>query len=595
MKLEGKVGGNITENEIPKQDNILDQLDSNIKYQLEDNVFGIINYNPLQFIIAYKQRKQVVNAFIKKSVKEDLDNPFKNEMRSITLSKIIIDAIPLVITRHIDPLGFSSIPKYTIKFVSSSNIEFTIKEKTIDEIVGELRESALVVIEYKAFEALSIIIHAFEKLGKMKINDNIGKPGFYLIKDYVVSNDSFPIPTKEEIIQCIDTLEILQSRHKKKEVFPTILKWSIAAPFDFAMKQKNNMYIPWLFLYGFPNTGKTTSSNLGNATYGHYSDESYNIPFTNVDTPAKLGESLSKSTYPLVINEAGSLSDEFNRFNKNLVEMLKTSITDKVARSKFVKKSIYTEIPAFNACIITSNSAPPSDLGFRRRILSILFTQEDEYSKEERKEFQKILNKQTIVNLKTLGNFTANYILKNQNIILDGKKDWNEISKTILAEMYDSVGLQTPEWINFIAQENIYEESKEDLDLVLRGYLINKINETYNKYHKSIDASSADVPNLSFENRLDFCLTHKLIPFLNTNKNKEILITSDLLNEIKKQRINHITSLSQIAKMMDGFEYRQKKLGDRNVRTAYGTHNQLIDFLGIEEKEEKDEINNKID
>ncbi|MGD1839204.1 MAG: hypothetical protein ACPKPY_14235 [Nitrososphaeraceae archaeon] len=109
------------------------------------------------------------------------------------------------------------------------------------------------------------------------------------------------------------------------------------------------------------------------AICGHYLDENYNIPFTNIDTPAKLGESLSKSTYPLVINEAGIFSDEFNRFNKNL-EMLKTCITDKIDRSKFVKKSIYTEIPAFSACIITSNSAPPSDLGFRRRILSISFT-----------------------------------------------------------------------------------------------------------------------------------------------------------------------------------------------------------------------------
>ena len=581
MRLEGKVGGNITENEIPKQDNIIDQLDRNIKYQLEDNVFGIINYNPLQFIIAHKQRKQVVNAFIKKSVKEYPDNPFKNEMRSITLSKIIIDAIPLVITRHIDPLGFSSIPKYTIKFVSSSNIEFTIKEKTIDEIIGELRERALVVIEYKAFEALSIIIHAFEKSGKMKINNDIGKPGFYLVKDTITSADSFPIPTKEEIIQCIDTLEILQFKHKKKEVFPTILKWSIVAPFDFVLKQKNNIHMPWLFLNGFPNTGKTTSSNLGNAIYDHYFNENYNIPFTNVDTPAKLGESLSKSTYPLVINEAGSLSDEFNRFNKNLTEMLKTSITDKVARSKFVKKSIYTEIPAFSACIITSNSAPPSDLGFRRRIIAIPFTQDDEYSKEEIQKFQKLLNKQTIDNLKTVGNFAANYILENQNIILDDKKDWNEISETILKEMYESVELEAPKWIDFIIEENIYEESKEDLDLILRSYIINKINETYNKFHKTIDTSSVDVPNLPFENRLDFCLTHKLIPFLNTNKNKEILITSDLLLELKKQRINYITSLSQVAKMINGFEYGQKKLGTRNVRAVYGSNVQLIDFLGI--------------
>ncbi|MGD1839206.1 MAG: hypothetical protein ACPKPY_14245 [Nitrososphaeraceae archaeon] len=74
---------------------------------------------------------------------------------------------------------------------------------------------------------------------------------------------------------------------------------------------------------------------------------------------------------------------------------------------------------------------------------------------------------------------------------------------------------------------------------------------------------------------------HKLITFLNTNKKDEILITNDILNELKKQRIDHITSLSQIAKMITGFEYGQKKLGGRNVRTVYKTRNQLLNLLGI--------------
>ncbi|MGD1839205.1 MAG: hypothetical protein ACPKPY_14240 [Nitrososphaeraceae archaeon] len=38
-------------------------------------------------------------------------------------------------------------------------------------------------------------------------------------------------------------------------------------------------------------------------------------------------------------------------------------------------------------------------------------------------------------NLKTVGNFATNYILNNEDIILDGKQDWNEMSKIILRDV----------------------------------------------------------------------------------------------------------------------------------------------------------------
>ncbi len=73
--------------------------------------------------------------------------------------------------------------------------------------------------------------------------------------------------------------------------------------------------------------------------------------------------------------------------------MIKTAIEGPIARSKFVHKTIYTAIPSFCACIFTSNSAPPSDIGFRRRIISLPFTQKDEYTLEEIIEFEKLLNR----------------------------------------------------------------------------------------------------------------------------------------------------------------------------------------------------------
>ena len=130
-------------------------------------------------------------------------------------------------------------------------------------------------------------------------------------------------------------------------IFPTILKWSMLSPFNYVLKQSNREWMPWIYTYGFPRTGKTTLGDLSCAIWGHYQDDNYKIPFTNVDTVAKLGEALSKSTYPLVINEAGFLLDESRNINRNLIEMIKTAIEGTIARSKFVHKAIYKEYPHF--------------------------------------------------------------------------------------------------------------------------------------------------------------------------------------------------------------------------------------------------------
>jgi hypothetical protein len=103
---------------------------------------------------------------------------------------------------------------------------------------------------------------------------------------------------------------------------------------------------------------------------------------------------------------------------------------------------------------LTSNSAPPYDVGFRRRIIAMQFTQKVEYSLEERNEFEKLINERAKEDLKIVGDFAVNYILRNQNLILNDKKDWKEISKIILYEMYKVVDAekQSPEWIEYIIE-----------------------------------------------------------------------------------------------------------------------------------------------
>jgi hypothetical protein len=149
-----------------------------------------------------------------------------------------------------------------------------------------------------------------------------------------------------------------------------------------------------------------------------------------MDSVAKFGEVLSRGTYPVTVNEVGALNDDRLR---PLVEMFKNAIETQTARSKFVRKVSYTEIPSLSACILTSNPQPLSDAGYRRRVIPIPFTRDDEHTDEEMKSFQELISEKVSTNLHILGDFAANYILDNQHELIQDTKviDWKYISKMV--------------------------------------------------------------------------------------------------------------------------------------------------------------------
>jgi hypothetical protein len=84
-------------------------------------------------------------------------------------------------------------------------------------------------------------------------------------------------------------------------------------------------------------------------------------------------------------------------------------------------------VSALSPCILTGNPSPPSDPAFRRRFILIDFSKEDQPTKVDIEEFQKLLAN-NIDKLSTLGDFAANYVLNNNNVL---RNDWKEASKVI--------------------------------------------------------------------------------------------------------------------------------------------------------------------
>jgi hypothetical protein len=581
---------------------IFEQLHQNIREGLAGHTWEIINYNPLRFIIAHTQHNQIIYASVRNRRNIIYDNRGNDTgkyelLPYLKFRNIIIGSIPTEVISHEDPLRPTE-RKYTIKFSAHTDKKFVIGPKHLEEIIAELREKALVFMSSGASEALAVIVSAFAKDKKIITNTEVQTPGFYLINgsDINASNSrtvvayktNHPTPSEKEVRKCAGLLDELATKYKHKEAFATVINWSIIAPFDYVMKQHKDDWIPWLHLYGSPLTSKTTLGDISCAVWGKYANKNYKIPYTNIDTVPKFGEVLSKSTYPIIVNEVGALNDDKHR---PLVEMFKNDIETQTARSKFIHKTTYTEIPSLCACILTGNTQPPSDSGYRRRIIPIQFTRDDEHTEQEMESFKQLMSEKVGPGLCILGNFAANYILDNQRrIILDSKIfDWKLISREILVEFYKTAGKSQPEWIDYSVQETQLVDSKEETDLILRGFFINIVNELYNKHHRSIDYTSkiedaTEVPNLPFSHRLNFCLQHRLIPFLNPAlKETEIVITCDLMQELRRLRLDWcISSVAEVARMIQGFEYGQKKLGGRNIRAAYGNKLKFIEFLAVE-------------
>ncbi len=223
--------------------------------------------------------------------------------------------------------------------------------------------------------------------------DGLATAGYYLLNGNVkVVGNLQNIPNEfdtEKIKQVINLLDFLANNGwKNKNIFPTVLKWGIVAPFSFSVKFNSEKWIPWLQLYGCGQTGKTTLGLLILQMW-NLNSKSKSIGFNNIDSVARFGHQISKDTYPILVNEVGALSTN-NKYGRSasISELIKHSIESSVCRGKFNDGKHHQDILALSPMIFTSNFSPPSDGAHNRRFISLHFTEEEKKEQEEQDEFK---------------------------------------------------------------------------------------------------------------------------------------------------------------------------------------------------------------
>jgi hypothetical protein len=559
---------------------ILTQLDDHIVNELKGHVFEITCYNPIRFVIAHLHHKQIIYGEIHEANETAAKIKQQYAIQNISYKDIIINAIPRTITRCENPAVASIELKYEIEFETPTGQIFKTESKTINEILTELQARGLIYKIRFAEEALSAILNAYCRENKVSIKRELETPGFYLIDSKIVAcRNENKQPSNEEIVKCANTLNELLTKYKRKEIISTLVKWGIFSPFSFVLKhlqEGEERWMPWLYLYGWTNTGKTTSGRIVLSIWRKQKDKrKHDIGFSNADNVARFGRAVSYDTYPVLINEV-QLNDDRQ---KQLIDSLKHAVQSQTARARLSNRSTSEYISALSPCILTSNSPPPVDPAFQRRIIPIYFSKDDEPTAEQREEFNTFLN-DNIDSFSTLGDFTQNYLLNNQDIIHNN--DWEDIAKIVLTELFKSAQKEVPEWINYFVQETQVQDIAAEQEQIIRSFLAKTINETYSKHYRNLTAleqlkEDQTLNNNKFEDRLIFCCDKELIPFLR-KKDRNILIMQNIVKEMTDQRINNIVTLAELARMLQ-CEVKPTKVGDKTYRLIVIPIQKLMNFV----------------
>ena len=570
--------------------------DKTIRDRLYGNKWTQVSETPLKFIMADYNEKHIVRVSISSgSSKENNENNRKSGTAqklaySFNAGTIVLKCIPTEVTIHKNPLKFlRSELKYTMRFVTQSNQRFILERKTIDEIISSLKQMALNISPYGVTEALNAIIQAFEEDGELKVNESADFVGFYLedgnIRMCNLAAEDGPIYTQkqEEIIETAKILNDLVSLYPDRvDLFSTFINWGIVAPFSFVLKQiGNNGWLKWLHSWGAASTGKITLGRIVMAIDNHHHEDSkFILPYSSIDSPARFGEAISKTTFPLCINEV-SLDDK----QKQIINLTKTAIESPIIRSKFMHKTIPIDIPALSACIFTGNPPPPtSDTAYMRRMIDREFSKQEYHKENDEKTriFESFLV-QNISKLRVLGEFRVGYILNHQKeLILDGKLKPLEIGQKVLEAFYEYAGMEKPDWIYKLLPENQIEEAIKDVESLVRRALFDLINSTYRINIGSLRGS----PDVSIQGRLECCDKH-LLSFIKEGEVDEIIIDGSIMQELWNNSRNGLdpSIISGLQALGDviGFTYgkrgKQTTGHDNRRRVIFGSKDRLINFL----------------
>lgn len=79
-----------------------------------------------------------------------------------------------------------------------------------------------------------------------------------------------------------------------------------------AFLHKRAPTLEWLFFYGPPNSTKSSTGEVILAFDGHEKDDDYIVSMAQVDTLARMGDTISRTTFPVLADEMELIGKQTN-------------------------------------------------------------------------------------------------------------------------------------------------------------------------------------------------------------------------------------------------------------------------------------------
>jgi len=534
-----------------------------------DSIIEIVDYEKQLYAVANLRKLVVVRA--------------KRENGKMRYKERVAIGAPTELIVYIDPLG--GVTKYKVRWETKTRPRpLVVGPAVFEDIIERLKVEGLIGSRRLAPDILSFIFEGFIRKGRAEIREEIGAPGFFLLRDKIIVNGwDLQEVTLEELREALELLDELARVWFKyaKERFSTIIKWGIIAPFNYIYKQKGK-WIPWLYLYGSSYTGKTTLGEIVLEMWGL--DQRYKKTGSSIDTVPRLGHILEQSTFMILVNEPGAAI-----YKEDIIEVMKNAIESPIARGKYVRGT-YRDIRSLAPLILTSNKVLPRDDALLRpdRMIVLRFTYGERISREKAQIFKDQV-KPELRKLKAIGYWVAKKILENPGLL---DKDWKTLGEHLLTEAYREAGLEPPEWVKLWSEteENIYEDIKE----TIRSYLVKRINEEYSRFVGRIQVveyvgsgeteeriTYKDREEVNLEERIRVVINQRLLPWaipIEKDGVLEVVLTTDFAREIRSI-VGDIGGLKSLAELL-GWEYKKdKKVKGRNIQAIIVKFTDLLEFL----------------
>ena len=378
-----------------------------------------------------------------------------------------------------------------------------------------------------------------------------------------------------------EALELLKKHGEEfyKGLYPQFLKAIVVeliSPFSFLMRQLQlGVYVPYLFLWGDSETGKT--SLLETAFYIYPSPdppESRKKGPGQLHSAYQLGDYLGAGssklkmddTLPFLINEGHSVLN-------NYLDTFKAYFESTTFRARYEKEIVGLRHPFF-----TSNYEPPFSQGLERRML-ILYFGRPRFSQDERKKYaQEILPHLRIY--EAIGKaFSERFIeiLKkwiNGEITLT-QETLLETSFEILKGLYEEEGVELPSWLK---KEFLYTiEEGRDWGQKLLDVLKETFLDFAGRYGDRRETIKDTLRNLAMNNVLPFVIYNP-----NSRVGGDSLLTSALYEYLAKRGFEHL-SYERIASLLQekglNCEAVQVLWGYRKYRGIRFNLDELLDLL----------------